>query len=312
LKKLLLLLLISSALQLYPFTLGGRWTIRSEDGEVRTSAEVPSTVKMALFRNKLIPDPYFASQNENSQWVEDKVWIYEKRFAFRREKGRRYFLKLGGLAPRGEVYLNGKLLGVVEGMFAQPIWEITDSLRDGENQLEIRIPPERERTRAIACQMSYGWDFAPRIIPLGVWRPVEIMSSGPVLLRNPFLKLEEMNGKEARVNLLIDYDSKLKGKGKLVLDMKGRNFKGGDLKMERKVELKEGQGRVDWDFRLPNPHLWYPAGYGEQNLYLVSLSLYQGNSLAHSLSFTWGARKLEWEVNPGSRELYPWIAKVNG
>lgn len=275
------------------------------------SAEVPSTVKMALFKNKLIPDPYFSTQNQISQWVEDKIWIYEKEFILRKEQGRRYFLRLEGLAPRGEVSLNGRILGKVEGMFAQPTWEITDLFKEGENRLEIRLQPERERTKTIACQMSYGWDFAPRIIPIGVWRPVEIIACGDVLLKNPFLKLEGLERKGALCKLSVHYDSRFQGRGKLILYMRGKNFKE-EFKLEREAEIRKGEGKLSFDFSLPHPRLWYPAGYGEQNLYEVSLSFYLGKSLSHSLSFTWGIRELEWEKNPHSRELYPWILKVNG
>ncbi len=266
---------------------------------------------MALFKNKLIPDPYFATWNEDSQWIENKVWTYEKEFQFKKKKTNRYFLKLGGLTPRGEVYLNGRLLGKVEGMFAQPLWEITEILRNGGNRLMIRIEPERERTRAIACQMSYGWDFAPRIIPLGIWRPLEIITSRDVLLKYPFLKLEKLQGKSALLALSLNYDSKFRGRGKIIVTLKGQNFRE-EFKLEREAKIDEGEGELSLRFSLPNPRLWYPIGYGQQNLYEVSLSFYIGKLLSHSLSFTWGARKLEWEGNPGSSELYGWIPKVNG
>lgn len=310
-RRFLPLLFVLLTLPIWAISLTGDWILKSEDGQVKTTADVPSTVKKALFKKGLIPDPYFATQNESSQWVENKVWIYEKAFDFKKERGKRYFLKLGGVAPRGRIYLNGKLLGEVEGMFAQPMWEITDLIRDKGNRLEIRLEPERERTRAIACQMSYGWDFAPRITPIGVWRPLEIISSGEVLLKNPFLKLEKLEGNRALLNLSVGYDAKAEGKGKILLVMRGKNFKQ-EFKWAKEVEIRKGEGEWEWSFHLPNPHLWYPLGYGEQNLYEVSLYLYLGKSLSHNLSFTWGARRLEWERNPGSSEIYGWIPKVNG
>lgn len=310
-KKFICISIISSIVQIYAFTLGENWVLRSQDGEVRINADIPSTVKMALFKRKLIPDPYYSTQNEGSQWVEKKVWIYEKTFDLKKKKGRRYFLKIWGVAPLGEVFFNGSLLGRVEGMFAQPIWEITDLLREKSNKLEIRLEPERERTRAIACQMSYGWDFAPRIIPIGVWRPVEIIESGDVLLKHPFLKLVKLEKRDALLNLSLEYDSKIRGKGKFLLRIKGKNFSQ-EWMMEKEVELLQGEGKWEFNFSLPSPRLWYPLGYGEQNLYDVSISLYTNKSLSHLLVFTWGARLLEWEKNPNSSELYGWIPKING
>ncbi|MGB9796985.1 MAG: glycosyl hydrolase 2 galactose-binding domain-containing protein, partial [bacterium] len=279
---------------------------------MRTTTDVPSTVKQALYKSQLIPNPYFSNRNEESQWVEKETWVYEKDFSFRKKQGKRYFLKLNGIAPRGEVYLNERLLGKVEGMFAQPLWEITDFLINGENKLKIIITPERERTRAIACQMSYGWDFAPRIIPIGVWRPVGIIESRGILLKHPFLKLLKIEKGKAVLNLLIDYDSNIEGKAWISLKMAGLNFKGRILELRREVEVKKGEGSLSLQFILPGVKLWYPAGYGPQNLYKIYLSAYYKESLSHSLSFIWGARELEWEKNPNTNELYGWIVKVNG
>ncbi|MBC7327263.1 hypothetical protein H5T87_04015 [bacterium] len=296
--------------QLYALNISRDWMIYSEDGAVKLKGDVPCTVKMALKKAKLISDPYFGVQNEDSQWVEDKVWIYERKFFLHKEKGKRYFLKIGGIAPRGEVYLNDNIIAKIEGMFAQPLLEITDLLKD-ENDLKIRIIPEKDRVKAIACQMSYGWDFAPRIIPIGVWRDIEIIKSGKALLKNPFLKLTKLEGDKALLDLSVDYNSSISGKGKLVLYIEGLNFKG-KFKLEKDVDVMKGEGKIAFTFSLPQLRLWYPKGFGEQNLYKVSLHLFIGDSQSSEVSFTWGARTLEWERNPSSKEIYGWIAKVNG
>ena len=310
--KILFALQFFLAIAVFPQSLNKGWVIYSEDGSVKVNADVPSTVKMALLKAKLIPEPYFSTRNEESQWVELHNWIYENSFSSKKEKGRRYFLKIGGVAPRGEIYLNEELIGKVEGMFAQPTWEITDLLKDGTNKLRIRVSPEKDRTKAIACQMSYGWDFAPRIIPIGVWRPVEILESGPVLLKNPFLKLVKLEGNKAIVKLTVEYDSRIKGRVNVSIKMVGLNFKGRSYKLDKKAEIEKGEGVLDLYFALPDVKLWYPAGYGPQNLYKVSLFLVLGKAYSSSLSFIWGARQLEWEKNPDTNELYPWIVKVNG
>ncbi|MGC8843683.1 MAG: glycoside hydrolase family 2 TIM barrel-domain containing protein, partial [bacterium] len=151
-----------------------------------------------------------------------------------------------------------------------------------------------------------------RIIPIGVWRPVEIIESRGILLKHPFLKLLKIEKGKAVLNLLIDYDSNIEGKAWISLKMAGLNFKGRILELRREVEVKKGEGSLSLQFILPGVKLWYPAGYGPQNLYKIYLSAYYKESLSHSLSFIWGARELEWEKNPNTNELYGWIVKVNG
>lgn len=296
----------------FPFSLDGEWTLKTTDGSVQLKARIPCTVKGALLANNSIPHPYIAMNNEASQWVEEKTWIWEKQFDFKKREGKRYFLKIGGIAPGGEVSLNGKQIDKVEGMFAQPLVEVTDILRDGKNTIQIITKPERERTRAIACQMSYGWDFAPRIIPLGILRPISITENGPALIKDPFLKLKEIKGSIAEVELSLSIDSKVRGKGRVTISIKGENFKTKELEVVREVALSLGEQKKKFSLQIPDPKLWYPMGFGKQNLYRLDIRLLLGGQTSSQTSFLTGLRRLEWENNEGLKGGYPWILKVNG
>ena len=43
-------------------------------------AQVPGCVHMDLFRNGLIPDPFWGANEGYLQWIEDKDWIYQIEF----------------------------------------------------------------------------------------------------------------------------------------------------------------------------------------------------------------------------------------
>jgi beta-mannosidase len=49
----------------------------------------------------------------------------------------------------------------------------------------------------------------------------------------------------------------------------------------------------NWEFSLENPKLWWPAGYGEQNLYEISLSLWKDGAPLCETSFSMGIRTVE-------------------
>ena len=38
--------------------------------------------------------------------------------------------------------------------------------------------------------MSYGWDFAPELIGVGIWDRVEIFQTGPVLIKEIGIRAE--------------------------------------------------------------------------------------------------------------------------
>ncbi|MCF8230070.1 MAG: hypothetical protein K9J24_14070, partial [Bacteroidales bacterium] len=48
-------------------------------------AKTPGLVHLDLFENALIPEPFFASNEDSLQWIGEKSWIYETYFNASRE-----------------------------------------------------------------------------------------------------------------------------------------------------------------------------------------------------------------------------------
>ncbi len=77
-------------------------------------------------------------------WYETDVFLREKR------PDTRYFIRLGSVTHRCEVYLEGKKAGEHEGGFLPVIAEVTDLIRKGRNRLSIRANNELNET-SIPC-----------------------------------------------------------------------------------------------------------------------------------------------------------------
>jgi len=113
-------------------TLDGEWQLGWGDAAIADLAElkamtnwfaaqVPSTVQWALHRAGKFPHPYEHLNSKHYDWVDQKVWYYQRAFELPAKKSDGYvFLCFDGIDYFARVWLNGKLLGRHEGMFGGP------------------------------------------------------------------------------------------------------------------------------------------------------------------------------------------------
>jgi beta-mannosidase len=146
-------------------------------------------------RNKLIPDPFFRSNESTLQWIENANWEYRSTFQATPEALKHGHVELvfEGLDGPAEVYLNDKLILTANNMFREWRVEVKSQLKAGANQLLVVFPsPITEATKIAAkdfwrqqtetpeksylrkAAYEYGWDWGPRFVLSGIWRPVKL------------------------------------------------------------------------------------------------------------------------------------------
>ncbi|RQW10744.1 beta-glycosidase, partial [candidate division KSB1 bacterium] len=124
---------------------------------------------------------------------------------------------------------------------------------------------------------SIGWDWIPTIRGrnIGIWNDVYLSSSGPVTVENPFVRtdlpLPDTTSADVSVEVtLVNHDtSRVDG-------LLCGTF--GDVSFSTPVSLRRSETKkivldpyTHAALRLKNPALWWPNGYGAQNLYDVKL-----------------------------------------
>ena len=90
--------------------LHSNWIFTQQNKADWKSATVPGTVHTDLLKHHLIPDPWYGTNEQQIQWVENKNWVYQTTFELT-EKEVNYRSKsliFEGLDTYAEVYLNGK------------------------------------------------------------------------------------------------------------------------------------------------------------------------------------------------------------
>ena len=171
----------------------------------------------------------------------------------------------------------------------------------------------------------YGWDIMPRALSAGMWRPVKLVFKPAERLEEVYLhtpKFFENGDAYQRLTfrahfephpadaweLLIEGDwrgvgvSPASGAGILPAKTNDNSKNTGKMPVERAGEtptprLAERRrihfvaGQI-W-FRVSDPKLWWPRGYGDANLYDVKVSLIKNGQTIDTMSFTHGIRTVE-------------------
>jgi hypothetical protein len=299
-------------------------------------ATVPSTVLMSYLYDGAVPDPNYS---DNQMMISDSYfysdfWYRDEFIAPESYNGKRAFINFDGIDWKAEIYLNGKKLGLIEGAFTRAKYDVTDILLPGvKNILAVRIIKNdapgfvKEQTKLShdanggelgldnpTFHATVGWDWIPSIRgrDIGIWNDVYLTSTGAVSLEDPFilsdLKLPDTTSADLNVEVTLKNNVQKDIKGKLT----GRI---GDVKFEQNMSLSPLESKIVKlnpsvipSLHLQNPKLWWPNGYGKQNLYDVKLSfITDDGKISDSKEFKTGIRKMTYSEDNDILKIY-----VNG
>ena len=177
-------------------------------------ATVPGFIHTDLMANGIISNPYYGTNEDSVQWVGDSVWYYGT--TIRKNdlpEGDTLWLVFDGLAGQASLVINGELIDVMDNMFCQYIYPVTDFLlglddsilsiglsfwptsnalyptldeetcevlpSDSAKEANYGIPlPERRAFTRIAPYQQ-GWDWGPKLSTCGIWKPAYITDQRP-------------------------------------------------------------------------------------------------------------------------------------
>jgi mannosylglycoprotein endo-beta-mannosidase len=302
-------------------------------------AIVPGTVLTTLVHHGVYPDPYFGDNNRRSRKLipdlsetGNDFYTYWYRTAFSIPKsftGSRLWLKLHGINYRSEVWLNGKKLGNLDGMFVTKAFDVTGvASRKETNTLAIKVMPvdvpgsstgpklfkqsgavgensnggNGEIGRNVTMLMSVGWDFtAPdgiRDRNTGIWRDVELYATGDVVLEHPFtwssLPLPDTSSARQTISVEVVNATNNPQSGLL-----SGTIPGTGIRVEKRVSLAPNERRLveftPAEFSqlvIRNPKLWWPVNKGAQHLYSLELRFKSGRVITDAKTVKFGIREI--------------------
>ncbi|HEU5125986.1 MAG TPA: glycoside hydrolase family 2 [Verrucomicrobiae bacterium] len=313
-------------------------------------AIVPGTVLNSLVANGVYPEPYFGLNNAHEKNLIPDLsetgpdfYTYWFRTEFETPKAfhnRRVWLQLDGINYRAEIWLNGKRVGDLAGMFQRGVFDVTEIVhRDQANALAIRVRPvdipggfraknktvramgenrnggDGEIGRNTTMLMSVGWDFTftdgIRDRNTGIWRDVKLFATGPVALRNPFVKshLPLPALAPAREEISVEVVNATQEPQQGLLKAQIPEAK---IKIEKSISLAAGETKTVFftpdEFKaltISKPRLWWPMNKGEQFLHHLKLEFVQGETVSDRAQLRFGIREVSSnrDTPDGSRQF---------
>ncbi|MDB5006824.1 MAG: glycosyl hydrolase [Mucilaginibacter sp.] len=301
-------------------------------------ATVPGTVLTTQLDNGQVPDPFIGMNNKHIPDIYSTgrdyytYWFVKDFKEASPQNNNQVYLNLRGVNYSCNVFLNGHKLNVKlhSGMFLRQCYNITKWIaRNGNNRLAIIVYPtdvvgnpnggqggDGAIARNVGIQYTAGWDWIQPVPDrnTGIWDKVTIEKTGAVKINDPHVVTlvpgaRQPEGQQQpaiiQVSALLENPTSLPVPGVLQYEMDGKIISTNVTlkpKSSQQVQLK--------DYSLKSPKLWWPNGYGPQNLYTLHLQfITSGNKVSDRKNIEVGVRQLttEWNARTESRQL-----NVNG
>jgi len=303
-------------------------------------AQVPGVVQTDLLATHLIADPFYGDNESRLQWIGLTDWEYRTTFQVDAETLQHEHIDLifDGLDTFAEVFLNEQSILIADNMFRR--WRVPAKplLKPGANTLRIvfhspvtaMIPKVRALpyilpsvstvnegneenvatapyTRKAAYQ--YGWDWGPRFLTIGIWKPVRLETWDSVRIENFHVRqakitpelaelsaeLEVECSRAMTVTVSVDHSDaavqEVLGPAQTTAKTRRSDIKSNAI--SQTLQLDPGMNHVSIPVRIVSPRLWYPAGYGAQDRYRFSATIKSNKATIASTTVKTGLRSVE-------------------
>jgi len=306
-------------------SLNGQWDLADASREIDSTAidvdglqwrqvQMPATIQYALFRAGAIANPWYGDNWKNLQWIHSHDWYLRRRFQVPAAwAGRHIRLRFDGMDYTGAVWLDGTLLGVHQGMFGGPTFDVSQlASKPGDHELVVRLIHETPSaiTQGMTPQLgikvmkswaidgrSYVWGNRYRTI--GLWRSIRLVSSGQAYMEAPWVRTDRLEAADALLwgqTMIVNAGKAFNGTVRArIVDVSS-----GTAVWHEDSEQLVPSGTSYWErsIKVPNPKLWWPVGMGKQHLYRLELSLLRDAANEDSITTRFGIRTLEMRRNP--------------
>ncbi len=307
---LLILVSTGSSAQHEIILLNNNWQFRKADSTNWYNATVPGTIHTDLFDNQLIGHPYSGNNEQKQQWIEKESWTYQTKFNLTEEQVNNQHIELvcEGLDTYAEIAINGVKIGNTTNMFRSYSYDLKKQLQLGSNTItiEFKSPLKVNRQKVLDSKYTlaagnetqdlavspytrkatyhFGWDFAPRFVTCGIWRPIYLRCWDKIRIKDVQITTDEVNDLRAIINLRIELDGEIANHGPYTLKC-GQSM--------RMVHLLGDQSFLELKLQINNPKLWYPNGYGESYVYRMAVEISNKEGLLDGEEISFGIREIE-------------------
>lgn len=286
--------ILAFAQQSETVSLNDGWQFSQKNKNEWRDAEVPGSVQRDLIRHKILPDPYYGTNENDVQWPEREDWDFKKSFDVTAEQLKRddALLFFEGLDTHADVFLNGARIIQSQNMFVGHKISVKGMLREGKNDLYVRFrsPMTTMEPARITTGYEYpagndhhdqkvsiynrkapyhfGWDWGMRLVQMGIWKPVSLTFYDKARIDDFYVKQKSISKEKAEIENIIEVfsvsEKPIKATLSVNYSMLAMSYR---QEAQKQITLNPGKNSISIPVQIDKPYLWMPTGWGTPNLY---------------------------------------------
>lgn len=263
------------------------------------TANVPGTVHTDLWQHNKIEAPFAGTNEHRQQWIDKSSWQYRTSFDLEPERLQQTHVELvfEGLDTYADIFINGRHMLSTDNMFRTWKLDITAIVKEKGNEVVVHfhspvaidlpkieqrgynLPATNDQSElgglgdnkisvyARKAPYHYGWDWGPRFVTSGIWRPVYIQSRSGATITELYMEQRDITQAQAQIKAIVEVESDKELQGTLLIE----NGEGGVW--EASAAIRSGRNTLELEFSMDEPKLWWSRGLGEPHLYTFTASL---------------------------------------
>lgn len=271
-------------------------------------AIVPGTTFASYVAAGLEKDPNFG----DNIYKVDKA-KYDRNFWYRTEfkipatySKKNIWLNFKGVNRKADIYLNGTLIGSLDGFMQRGQYDISGLVKGNEkNVLAVLVYLPKQPLANVGSPnyvSSAGWDWMPYVPGLnsGITDNVYLSNTGDVTIKDPWIQAKLPTNARADLSIALEVNNNAATSQAAII--KGV-ITPGNIEFSKKVYI-DAHGTTDVklnkrDFEqlmINSPKLWWPNGYGEPNLYNCKLSVSVGDEVSDLQNIKFGIKRYSYDT----------------
>lgn len=288
-----------------------------------TPAHVPGSVQTDLLTTGNIGDPFFRDNEAQLQWIGLAEWDYQLTFNVDAAtlKQDHVDLVFDGVDTFADIIVNDTPLLKTGNMFRRWRIPVKKVLHAGSNTLTVRLhspiaklqpwllmapyalpgefdtafgdePKGKQTSNYVRkANYQYGWDWGPRFVTMGIWQPVHLESWTTARLDDFHIAQPHVDADNAQLAAEVSLQAGRAGAAHVTVNWTAPDGSQGQTAQD--VTLKAGDNTLSLPFAIAKPARWWPAGYGQQNLYRFHVDVTRGGETLGSADRSTGLRSVE-------------------
>ncbi|MBR3909118.1 MAG: glycoside hydrolase family 2 protein [Clostridia bacterium] len=275
------------------FSLNGTWQMQGAGFNCEGS--VPGSVYSFLLDNKLMDDPFYRDNERDALKLMENDFDFSKKFVFTMPDSP-VLLHCDGLDTLCDIYINGIKIAHTDNMHRTYEFDVSKALIDGENEIKLTfLSPNKyvsemykkdvvygcndalkghPHLRKASCM--FGWDWGPMLPDAGIWKDIYLLTVDSDRINEVHITQRHDGGKVFITPTVITQ----KNTAEIIINIEAPNGEIFTLPANAESEIV-------------SPQLWWPNGFGEQNLYTFTTQLIENGNVVDSDTKRIGLRELK-------------------